>query len=309
VINYIGKRLIALVPVLLVVSFITFILGSMSSGDTARMLAEKKYDKPTYEQVEQIRIEMGFDRPVLVQYADWLKNALHGDFGDSFASGNPVLEDILALFPKTLFLASLALVLLVTISFSLGILAAVFPNTWVDRLSRIYSFFSVSMPEFWLGLILLYIFGARLGLISVLGGSSMKIPFIPAITMAICGGGIYVRLVRTNMEEVLNKDYIRTARSKGLSEYTIITKHALKNALLPAVNKLGIGFGALLSGSAIIESIFSWNGLGKFALESVGLKDYPVVQGYVLFMAVLVVLINLSVDVICALIDPRLKRG
>lgn len=306
--EYIGRRLITLIPVLLAVSFLTFILGSMSSGDTARTLAEKKYDRPTREQIEEIRTEMGFDRPILIRYADWLGDAVHGDLGYSYANDKPVLDQIVRYFPKTLQLALLALAMLISISLALGILAAVFSGSWIDKLSRTYCFWSVSMPEFWLGLILLYIFGARLGLISVLGGSSMTFPIIPALTMAVCGGGIYVRLVRTNMEEVLNQGYIRAARAKGVSNYKIITRHALKNALLPVINKLGIGFGSLLAGSAIIESIFSWNGLGKLALESVKLKDYPVVQGYVLFAAFLTVIVNLAVDIICVMVDPRLKK-
>jgi peptide/nickel transport system permease protein len=264
--KYIGERLFTLIPVLLAVSLVTFILGSMSSGDTARTLAEKKYDRPTYEQIEEIRLEMGFDRPVLVQYADWFKDAVRGNLGFSYSNNRPVVDQIIQYFPKTLQLALLALLFLIIISFTLGILSAVFSGSWIDKISRVYCFWSVSMPEFWLGLILLYIFGARLGLISVLGGSSMKFPIIPALTMSICSGGIYVRLIRTNMEEVLNKGYIRAARAKGLSEYKIITKHALKNAMLPVINKLGIGFGSLLAGSAIIESIFSWNGLGNLAL-------------------------------------------
>lgn len=224
----IGERLFTLIPVLLAISLITFILGSMSSGDTARTLAEKQYDRPTYEQIEKIRTEMGFDRPVLVQYVSWLKNAVRGDLGYSYSNDKPVVDEIVQYFPKTLQLALLALLFLIIISFTLGILSAVFSDSWIDKISRIYCFWSVSMPEFWFGLILLYIFGARLGLISVLGGSSTKFPIIPALTMSICSGGIYVRLIRTNMEEVLNKGYIRAARAKGVSEYKIITKHALK---------------------------------------------------------------------------------
>jgi peptide/nickel transport system permease protein len=279
----------------------------MSSGDTARTLAAKKYERPTYEQIEEIRTEMGFDRPVLVQYISWLKNAVKGNLGFSYINDKPVADEIVQYLPNTLQLALLALLFLIVISFTLGIFSAAFPGSWFDKISRIYCFWSVSMPEFWLGLILLYVFGARLGLISVLGGSSTKFPVIPALTMSICSGGIYVRLIYTNMEEVLNKGYIRAARAKGVSEYKIVTKHALKNAMLPVINKLGIGFGSLLAGSAIIESIFSLNGLGNLALQSVKLKDYPVVQGYVLFMAFLMVLINLSVDIICGIIDPRLK--
>lgn len=305
--GYIAKRLLALIPVLLVVSFITFILGCLSSGDTARILAEKEFDRPTFEQIEAMRIKMGFDRPVLVQYGDWLGNVIRGDLGDSYANGKPVLRLIAHYFPKTLELALLAMLLLILIAFTLGILSAVFSGSWIDKLSSGYCFFCVSIPEFWIGLLLLYLFGARLGLVSVIGSSTTTVPILPVATMAVCNAGIYVKLVRTNMEEALDSGYIRAVRAKGVSEFNVVVRHALKNAILPMINKLGIGFGHFLAGSAIVESIFSWNGLGKFALESIKMKDYPVIQGYVLFMALLMVCINLMVDIFCSTIDPRIK--
>lgn len=306
-VKYIGKRLITLIPVLLVVSLITFILGSLSSGDVARILAEKEFDRPTFLQIEAMRAKMGLDRPMIVQYFDWLGKVLQGDLGYSYVSDKPVLSEIARYFPKTLELALLAILLLMVIAFTLGILSAVYSGSWIDKLSSGYCFFCVSMPEFWIGLLLLYFFGARLGLISVIGSSKGSVPTLPAITMAVCGAGIYVRLVRTSMEEALSRGYIRAVRAKGVGEFWVVMRHALKNALLPVVNKLGMGFGHFMAGSAIIESIFSWNGLGKFALESIKVKDYPVVQGYVLFMALLMVCINLAVDIICSMIDPRIK--
>lgn len=305
--NYIGKRMLALIPVLLVVSFITFILGCLASGDTARVLAEKEFDRPTFAQIEAMRVKMGFDRPVLVQYADWLGRVARGDLGDSYITDHSVLSEIAHYFPKTLELALIAILLLILIALTLGILSAVFPGSWIDRLTGGYCFFCVSIPEFWVGLLFLYFFGARLGLVSVIGSSGASVPVLPAVTMAVCGAGIYVRLVRASMEEALNRGYIRAVRAKGVAELWVVVKHALKNAVLPVINKLGMGLGHFLAGSVIIESIFSWNGLGNFALESIKLKDYPVIQGYVLFMALLMVCINLAVDVICSMIDPRIK--
>lgn len=305
--RYALKRLLTLIPVFLIASFLTFMLGNMSSGDTARILAEKEFNMPTLEQIEGVRVKMGLDRPALVQYGSWLSKAMRGDLGESFKSGKPVLDEIQQLFPKTFLLALWSLVFIILISVPLGVLSAVFPRSLVDKFSRGLSMFSVSMPQFWLALLLLYLLGARLGLISVLGGSSIKHPVLPAFVVGICTSGIYLRLVRTNMEEVLEKGYIRAARAKGVSETGVVVKHALKNAVLPVINKLGIGFGGLLAGSSVIESIFSWNGLGKYALESVKLKDFPVVQGYVLFMAFLIVFINLGVDLLCSVIDPRLR--
>jgi peptide/nickel transport system permease protein len=163
------------------------------------------------------------------------------------------------------------------------------------------------MPQFWLALLLLYILGARLGIVSVIGGSKNKYPLLPAITTAVCMGGIYVQLIRTNMEGILSRGYVRAARAKGVREFRVITRHALKNALLPVMSKFGMAFGSLLAGSSIMESIFSWNGLGKYALESIRTKNFPVVQGYVLFMAFVVVCVNLMVDLASRAVDPRLQ--
>lgn len=305
--RYILRRLGALLPVLLVASFITFMLGQMASGDTARILAEKEFGRPNLEQIEMIREKMGFNRPALVQYADWLGRAVRGDLGTSFSSGRPVTSELIRLFPKTLQLSAWALLFLVLISFTLGILSAVLRERPVDRLSQVYCFFSASIPEFWLALLLLFFFGARLGLVSVLGGSTLKYPILPAFVMAVCASGVYVRLVKTGMEEALGRGYVRAARAKGVTEWKVVVVHALKNAILPVFNKLGITFGSMLAGSAVIESIFSWNGLGKLALESVKSKDFPVIQGFVLAIAVLIVCINLLVDILCTILDPRLK--
>jgi peptide/nickel transport system permease protein len=304
--NYAAKRLLTLVPALLAVSLVTFILGAMSAGDAARVLAEKRYEHPTFEQIEAVRIEMGLDKPLFVQYVRWLRNALRGDLGLSFRTDRPVTEEIALLFPKTLELSLLAFFFLILISFSLGLVSAVFRNTWIDRIIRDYCIISVSIPQFWLALLLLYILGARLGIVSVIGGGKTRHPLLPALTMAVCMGGMYVQLIRANMEAVLSRGYIRAARAKGLRERRVITIHALKNALPPLMSKLGMAFGGMLSGSSIMESIFSWNGLGKYALESIKTKNFPVVQGYVLFMAFLVVCVNLLVDILCSAVDPRL---
>jgi peptide/nickel transport system permease protein len=306
--KYAAKRLLTLIPVFLAVSLLTFILGAMSAGDAARILAEKRYEHPSFEQIEAVRIETGLDKPLFVQYGRWLRNALRGDLGISFRTDRPVTEEIALLFPKTLELSFLALIFLLVISLSLGLVSAVFRDTWIDRLIRGYCIISASTPQFWLALLLLYILGARLGIVSVIGGSKTKYPLLPALVTAVCMGGMYAQLVRTNMEAVLSRGYIRAARAKGMRERRVITIHALKNALLPVMSKLGMAFGGMLSGSSIMESIFSWNGLGKYALESIKAKNFPVVQGYVLLMAFLVVCINFFVDVLCCAVDPRLKH-
>lgn len=308
-VKYIAKRLTTMMPLLLAISFITFMLGSVSSGDTARMLAEKEYEKPTPEQIEIVRIKMGLDRPALVQYGSWLAKALSGDFGRSFKSGKPVVREMASLFPKTLQLALFTMLFLILIALPLGVVSAALPGGALDKMVRGYCFFSASMPQFWFSLLALLLLGAKLGFVSVLGGSSMTYPLLPALTIAICTGGIHLRIVRTNVEEALGKGYIRAARAKGLSGFTVITKHALKNASLPIITDFAMSFSSCLAGSSIIETIFSWNGLGKFALGAIKTKDFPVVQGYVLFMAFVVVAINLIADIVCGVADPRIKTG
>jgi peptide/nickel transport system permease protein len=305
--KYAAGRLLTLIPVFLAVSLATFALGSMSSGDAARLLAQRRHEHPTFEQIEAVRIEMGLNDPLPVQYGRWLGNALRGDLGRSFWTDRPVAEELILLFPKTLELALLSLFFLLLISLSLGLASAVFQDTWIDRLIRAYCILSASLPQFWLALLLLYVFGARLGIVSVIGGSKTKYPLLPAITTAICMGGIYAQLIRANMEAILSRGYIRAARAKGVREFRVVTRHALKNALLPVVSKLGITFGSLLAGSSIMESIFSWNGLGKYALESIRTKNFPVIQATVLFMAFLVVCVNLVADLVSCAVDPRLK--
>jgi peptide/nickel transport system permease protein len=305
--NYVARRFFTLIPVLLVVSLLTFIFGSLSAGDTARILAERRYEHPSFEQIEAVRVEMGLDKPLFAQYGRWLGNALRGDLGISFWTDRPVAEEIALLFPKTLQLALLSLFFLLLLSLPLGLASAVFQDTWIDRLIRSYCVLSAAMPQFWFALLMLYIFGARLGIVSVIGGGRTKYPLLPALTTALCMGGIYVQLIRTNMEEILARGYIRAARARGIGEAGIIARHALKNALLPVLNKLAMAFGGMLAGSSIMESIFSWNGLGKYALESIKTKNFPVVQGYVLFMAFLVVCVNLLADLVSCMVDPRLK--
>lgn len=305
--SFVLRRIRNMIPVLLAVSLLTFALGSISSGDTARMIAEKEFGRPSTEQIKMVHLRMGFDRPMMEQYLSWLSKAIRGNLGKSYSNGQPVVREIAALFPKTAQLAGWALLFTLFFSFSLGLLSVLQKGRWIERIIRVFCFFSVSMPGFWLALLVLYFFGARLGYISVLGSHDQGVPLLPALVMSISGVGVYVQLVKTSMEEVLEKGYIRSARAKGVSEWKIIGVHGLKNAALPVLNKLGMGFSSMLAGSAVMESIFSLNGLGKYALESVKLKDFPVVQGFVLFIALLVILINLSVDLISCILDPRLR--
>ena len=305
--KYIIKRLPVLAPIMLVMSMLVFGLSALASGDAARVVAERIYEHPTRTEVEGVRQEEGLDEPIYRQYIKWLGKVLQGDFGTSYQTGRPAAEKLAECLPVTLKLAVTALVLLLITAIPLGILAAVFKNSWLDKFLQGFAFFSVSMPSFWLGLILLYICGVKLKIISVIDGTTAGIPILAALTLDIGYFGILIRLVRANLLEVLKKEYIRACRAKGLSGWRIILKHAMKNAILPVITQLSTICVTLLCGSAVIESIYSIEGIGKLALESVYSKDVPVLQCFILLLTCFVVVLNLLVDLLYSLIDVRIQ--
>ena len=301
------KRFFLMVPVVLAVTFIIFLLSFISAGDAARALAEKKYEHPTVEQVEAVRHEEGLDQPVLIQYGRWLKNALHGDFGKSYSTRKPAFEELKRYFPQTLKLAVTSFVLLLVVCIPLGILSAIYEDRLPDKCICVLSSLSVSMPSFWIGLMLLYIFGVKLKVISVIGGDAGGIPILAAFAMDISFFGIMTRLIRTNMIHVLKQDYIRASKAKGLSPVNVILRHGMKNILIPILTRLVsivIGF---FCGSAVIESIFSIQGIGNLALKSVISKDTPVLQCFIFILSVGIVILNFIVDIAYSAIDRRIQ--
>lgn len=306
-IKYIGKRLLALIPILLAVSMLVFGLSVLSSGDAARVLAEQIYEHPTQTEIEQVRHENGLDQPVYRQYIRWFTNVLHGDFGESYSTRKPAMKELMSRFPVTLELAVTALVILLAVSIPLGIISAVWEHSWIDKILQVFSFFSVSLPPFWIGLMLLYFFGVKFQWISVIGGSTGGIPILAAITMDIGYFGILIRLMRTNLSDTLKKDYIRACRAKGLPGFWVVLKHGMKNAILPVITQLSTICVSLLCGSAVIESIFSIKGIGEMALEAVYTKDLPLLQCFILVLACFVVIMNLLVDPIYSMVDARIQ--
>ena len=306
-IKYIGKRLLALIPILLAVSMLVFGLSVLSSGDAARVLAEQIYEHPTQTEIEQVRHENGLDQPVYRQYIRWFTNVLHGDFGESYSTRKPAMKELMSRFPVTLELAVTALVILLAVSIPLGIISAVWEHSWIDKILQVFSFFSVSLPPFWIGLMLLYFFGVKFQWISVIGGSTGGIPILAAITMYIGYFGILIRLMRTNLSDTLKKDYIRACRAKGLPGFWVVLKHGMKNAILPVITQLSTICVSLLCGSAVIESIFSIKGIGEMALEAVYTKDLPLLQCFILVLACFVVIMNLLVDLIYSMVDARIQ--
>lgn len=304
-----GRRLLQIVIVLFGISFFTFGLTYLSPGDPAEIMLTECGNIPTPELLEQTRAELGLDKPFLVQYGNWLKGVLTGDMGKSYSMKVPVVEKLVSCFFPTLKLALASLFIMILFSIPLGILSAVYHNRWPDYLVRGLTFFGVSVPNFWIGLILLSIFGVQLRWVTVSGGSTdFKSLVLPAVTLAIAMSAKYTRQVRIAVLEELQQDYVTGARMRGISEKKILWKHVLPNATLPLVTLLGLSLGSLLGGTAVVEIIYNWPGLGSMAVKAISCRDYPLVQGYVLWIALLYMGINLLVDLSYERLDPRLKE-
>ena len=304
-----GRRLVQIVIVLMGISFFTFGLTYLSPGDPAEIMLTECGNVPTPELLEKTRAELGLDKPFLVQYGTWLKGVMTGDMGTSYSMKVPVVDKLVSCFLPTLEQALASLVIMVLISVPLGILSAVYRNKWVDYLVRALTFLGVSVPNFWIGLILLSIFGVTLRWVTVSGGSTdFKSLILPAVTLAIAMSAKYTRQVRIAVLEELNQDYVTGARMRGIRERTILWKHVLPNAMLPLVTLLGLSLGSLLGGTAVVEIIYNWPGMGSMAVKAISCRDYPLVQGYVLWIALLYMGINLLVDLSYTRLDPRLKE-
>lgn len=305
--HYIIKRLIYLLLVMLGVSILTFSLSQLTPGDPAELILRDSGVEPTREAIMAMRQQLGLDRPVLIQYWGWLGGVVRGDFGKSFRTGLPVYEEIVYRFPATIELTLAGLVVMLAIALPVGIFSALFKNTFVDHLSRIFALLGASLPSFWLGLLLIYYFAVRLSLLPVMGRGGLDHLVLPALALGLGMSATYARLLRASMLEVLGQDYIQAARARGLREQTVLVKNALKNALLPVVTAFGMSLGHLLGGTVIVETIFAWPGVGRFVVQAIFNRDYPVIQGYVLFMALIFVLVNLAVDLSYKFFDPRIR--
>lgn len=306
IVKYISQFVITLVGI----SFLTFCLTYLAPGDPAMMLLESGDRIVSQQELDEVRAELGLDKPFLVRYADWAINAAQGDLGMSYSAKIPVVDRMLESLPGTLMLAAASTILIILYAVPAGIISAINQNKKIDYILRSLSFVGVSMPTFWLGLILIYIFGLKLGLVPI---ASSKISFsgviLPATTMAVVVGSKYMRQVRLVILEEMQKDYVIGARSRGIAEWKILFGHILPNALLPLITLLGVLVGYLLGGVTVIEMVFAWPGLGNMAVYAITMRDYPLVQGFVLWVAVGFMIINALVDVSYRLLDPRLKRG
>jgi ABC-type dipeptide/oligopeptide/nickel transport system permease component len=308
--RYILNRLAQLVPVLLLISLIVFMVMHLLPGDPAElMLAGAEGGATTPERLVEIRREMGLDEPLVIQYLSFVGHALIGDLGTSVRFRIPVVELILDRFASTMWLAITGLLVAIAIGVPLGMIAAVRQNSWLDTFSMGMAYIGASMPVYWLGLLLILWFSFTLRWFPPAGADDWTALVLPAATLGLVAAGLISRLIRSSMIEVLGEDYIRTGRAKGLAESTVLWRHGLKNALIPVVTMLGLQFGAMLAGAVVTETVFSRPGLGRLVVSAILNKDYPLVQGCVLFLAVIYLIVNLIVDITYAWLDPRIRYG
>ncbi|MBN1165365.1 MAG: ABC transporter permease [Candidatus Krumholzibacteriota bacterium] len=306
-IKFVLRRIILLVPILLGVVTVTFILMYVIPGDPVLALVGERYDEET---LEAKRRELGLDQPLFKQYLGYLGRVSRMDLGRSFITGRPVTESIAERFPRTLTLALSAMLLAVSGGILAGALAAWGRFPWLGRSMMTLSLVGVSIPVFWLGLLLIFLFSIKLSLLppSGYGGGSWRYLILPAITLSFASLATIARVTRSGFLDTGGEDFVRTARAKGLGESKVLGKHILRNALIPVVTIVGTDFGSYLSGSVLTESIFGWPGLGRFIVQAILKRDFPVIQGSILFMAVLFVIVNLLVDLSYGIIDPRVRR-
>ncbi len=302
--SYVVRRLLQGIPVLLGVSLITFILMHVVPGDPVAVAFEKKADPAT---IERIRREMGLDRPLPVQYADFLLKALQGDLGRSFQTSQPVAEMIRSAMPATLKLTAAAVLVSVAIGVPFGILAALHRGTAIDYMATVAALSFISAPVFWVAMVAQLLFGYRLGWLPISGFDTPKHLVLPALVLGTRYAASIARYTRSSMLDVIGQDYIRTARAKGLSGRVVVFKHALKNALIPVITVVGLEIGGLLTGSILTESVFGIPGLGLVTIRGLNTLDFPVIQATVLLTAVIFVVMNIVVDICYSLIDPRIR--
>jgi peptide/nickel transport system permease protein len=304
--TYIRGRLLRAIPVILGVSTLVFFMIHLLPGDPAQEIASRSPGM-TQESVQKIRVQLGLDKPLYTQYFTFLGRVAHGNLGRSIFTNQPVAKMIRQQVGGTLQLTFAGIFVAILIGVTLGIVAAMRHNTWLDTASMGIALLGVSMPSFWLGLLLILLFAVKLHWVPILGGSGPRGLILPAVTLGFSASAIIARLVRSSMLEVLRQDYMTTARAKGLTNSVIILRHGLKNALIPVVTIVGLQFGALLGGAVVIETVFARQGIGRMAIDAVLSKDFPVIQGTVLFAALVYVAVNLTVDILYSVLDPRIR--
>ncbi|ADU68592.1 glutathione ABC transporter permease GsiC [Pantoea sp. At-9b] len=302
--NYFLKRLLGLIPTLLIVAVLVFLFVHLLPGDPARLIAGSDADAQV---VALVRQELGLDQPLIQQFWHFILNAVQGDFGQSMVSKRPVSEEIATRFFPTLWLTLSSMVWAVLFGMVIGIVSAVWRNRWPDRLGMTLAVSGISFPAFALGMLLMQIFSVDLGWLPTVGADSWQHYILPSITLGAAVAAVMARFTRASFVEVMQEDYMRTARAKGVRETLVVAKHGLRNAMIPVVTMMGLQFGFLLGGSIVVEVVFNWPGLGRLLVDSVEMRDYPVIQAEVLLFSLEFILINLIVDMLYAAINPAIR--
>lgn len=304
--SFILQRLLAaLVTVWIATIAVTLLVHSVP-GDPVRIMYGSFQTTP--EELEAIRVRLGLDQPIWTQYLMYLGRLLQGDFGRSIVGDQPVIDILMTRFPATLMLTLASLAIAIVVGMSLGFFAAYKRGTWVDAGAMILAIVGVSMPHFWLGLLLLFLFALTLQWLPVAGGDWMSL-ILPAMTLGLANAAVLARLTRSAMIDIFDQDFVRTARAKGLPKTIVLYRHALRSGLVPIVSMLGLQFAYLMGGAIVVENVFAWNGVGRLAIEAVFARDYPLIQGFILFFAIVVALASVVVDVAYAFLDPRIRYG
>ena len=302
--NYFIKRLLGLIPTLLIVAVLVFLFVHLLPGDPARLIAGAEADASV---VELVRQDLGLDKPLPQQFLHFMVNAVQGDFGQSMVSKRPVSEEIAARFYPTLWLTLTSMVWAVIIGMGIGIVSAVWRNRWPDRIGMTLAVSGISFPAFALGMLLMELFSVRFGWLPTVGADSWQHYILPSLTLGAAVAAVMARFTRASFVEVMQEDYMRTARAKGVRESLVVVKHGLRNAMIPVVTMMGLQFGFLLGGSIVVEVVFNWPGLGRLLIDSVAMRDYPVIQAEVLLFSLEFILINLVVDMLYAAINPAIR--
>ncbi len=308
--NYVYKRILQLIPILIGITFLSFAMMRVAGSDVVNEMYAKRGTEVSQEIIDAKKAELGLDQPFLVQYARWFGGLLRGDMGKSYVTGEAVFQTFISKLPATLLLAAMSILMTVIISVPLGILAAVRHDRIIDVMLRFCSFIGNAMPNFFVGMLLMQILSIKLGLLPVIStGVNIRSALMPTLTLAISMSAKYMRQVRATVLEELNKDYVQGAKARGVRDSVILWKNVMRSSLLTIITLLALSIGSLLGGTAIIESIFMWDGVGKLAVDAINMRDYPLIQAYVMWMAIIYVLVNLITDLLYHHLDPRIRLG
>lgn len=306
-IQIITRKFFEVLVFVLFITFVSFLFVRMAPGDPVLTILNVDELSVSQEQVEELREDMGFNKPLLVQYGLWLMNFIQFDFGLSYATGQPVLDMILMGLPATIELSVGALFVMLLVSIPLGSLSALYRNSWIDQISRVLSILGAAIPSFWLGLIFIDLFGARLNILPTMGRDGLISLILPSLTLGLAISSVYVRLLRSSLLDSLSQEFIRAARARGLSETRIFFAHAFRHSLPPVITVFGVSLGSLIGGVVVIEVLFAYPGIGKMVVDAIRERDYPLIQGYILIMAIIVFLVNTCVDISYRYLNPEMK--